>query len=117
MLVLQLYMHLLSKLGENNTYGSTLRNPLLLNKSGDLLAKDIPGTKNQEKLYPADWWRAAATAEVPARRGYVRNRQGRWVFPGAIAGVMSRASIADEPAGAAATAEVVEVGAPAKKKD
>lgn len=107
-------MYSLSKLGQNNKYGATTRNPLLLNKSDDLLAAKDPVT---HKCYPADWWSSIVSAGAPSQHGYSRNNQGRWVFSANAVHAAPRAAVADAPAGAAATAEIVEVGVPAKRKE
>jgi hypothetical protein len=57
---LQLYLYLVSLLGSG-----TGRNPLLLNKSDDVLA---------DKGIPANWWGAAG------KRGFTQVK-GRWVAP------------------------------------
>lgn len=69
---MQLHLYLLSKLGEKGIYGYTTRNPLLMNKNGDLL---------KDEDYPAEWWKVKSSQEVAEKRGYVE-RAGRWVFPG-----------------------------------
>jgi hypothetical protein len=64
---LQLHLYLLSLLGKTGLEpGGTSRNPLLLNKSADLLS---------DKLFPADWWRHSTY------RGYGTDKDGYWVYP------------------------------------
>jgi hypothetical protein len=59
-------MYLMSLLGRNGREPSS-RNPLLLNKSDDLLS---------DEHYPANWWRQ------PDKRGYRKDEGGYWIYPG-----------------------------------
>jgi hypothetical protein len=56
----------MSLLGENGIEKQTSRNPLLLNKSDDVLS---------DKSYPANWWRQ------PNKRRYRKDKDGYWVYP------------------------------------
>jgi len=62
---LQLYLHVLSLLGENGWRSSSSRNPFLLNKTDDILA---------DKQFPADWW------HFHGHRGYELLPNGSWDF-------------------------------------
>jgi hypothetical protein len=62
-------MYLLSLLGRNGREPSS-RNPLLLNKSDDLLS---------DEHFPANWWRQ------PDKRGYKQDDGGCWIYPGSVA--------------------------------
>jgi hypothetical protein len=77
-----LYLYLVSLLGQQPPVplqSSTPRNPLLLNKSDDLLL---------DKTYPANWWLE------PDRRGY-RQEDGYWVYPTMQADKTAAASTAE----------------------